>query len=208
MRLPVYVISLALVLVACGSSDPAGSTTASIDAGQTTPPSTASTTKPTVDRETTATTLPAAEANTVRHPDGLTFEFPEGWEASQVELSTAFANGANCVSARIVDFQPPEDSGPSPGILHSVVQACSRPADGTSLEKFVSDVYGETSVMPVPVELAGTEGWEVDDGTGRIIYLQTDSHRFQIVTSVVAEPEVAPLRFAQVEEILQSVQFD
>ena len=138
---------------------------------------------------------------------GFSLGIPPGWKVTGQVVATEFAAGAACQSVRIVDLQPPPDSGPGAKVLQSFVQICwKRLSGGESFARFVEKTYGERATELLErTELDGVPAYRTKgDGPNLTIFLQTDDHRIQIVASVVAEPMERALRRAQVQRILAS----
>jgi len=136
---------------------------------------------------------------------GFRLTFPDDWQLRGQLVATEFAVGAECQSAEIIDFQPPE--GSTAMILHSLVQICARPReDALTLEQFMRQTYsslpGETLE---PVEFSGQPAYRTrKEGPDATMFVQTEDYRIQIVSAVAAEPEALPIRTAQVQAILET----
>ena len=142
--------------------------------------------------------------------EGVSFELPPGWERTGQVVATEFAAGADCVAATIVDFDPPSDpaAGGEAGFrLQSTVQICSRPLDGRTLEEFMDGTYGDGWAFE-PVRVDGLDGYRSATGLDSLAFVQSDTHRFQIVTSVAADPQLEGERLGQVAAVVNSVAFD
>lgn len=140
---------------------------------------------------------------------GFTLMYPADWEVTGGVVATDFQKDAQCESIRIVDFQPPPDSG-SASIQQSFVQICAKPlTDDLPLDQFLARIYPEADAARFqPTELAGMRARETMNANGdATIYLQTDRSRIQIVTAVVAEPDLRSARRMQVQRILASISF-
>jgi hypothetical protein len=121
--------------------------------------------------------------------------------------ATAFATGARCRSVQIVDFAPPPGSGSGAGgILHSFVQVCARRlTDGWSIDEFMRETYsGPLLEQFEPSELAGVRAYRSGKEDQDLIFLQTDDHRIQVYTSVVADRKKRARRQTQVRGVLRS----
>jgi len=200
----------------------AAETAAETTALPTSPPSTrarstaapsTSTTRPTAsstERAITATTADMGSTGArIVQADGVSFELAPGWERTGQVVATEFAAGADCVAATIVDFEPPTDpaAGGEAGFrLQSTVQVCSRPLDGRTLEEFLDDNYADRSLFE-PVRVGGLDGYGSTTGLDSLAFVQSDTRRFQIVTSVAADPELEQERLAQVVHVVNSVAF-
>jgi hypothetical protein len=141
---------------------------------------------------------------------GYSLLYPGDWQFKGNVVATEFATAAACESVVIVDFQPPPGSGPAVFILHSFVQICAKPlADNLMLEEFMRQTYGHTFFTSFRrTNLAGLAGYQIErDGLNTTIFLQTNRHRIQIVTAVVASPEKQAQRVTEVQEILHSLSF-
>jgi hypothetical protein len=151
----------------------------------------------------------AAATRSVERPQlGYTLSIPADWALTGPVQATEFASRAVCESAEIVDFRPPDESGPSAVVLHSFVQICAVPLtlDDVSLEAFMRRSYGEEFPERFrPIALGGVPAFRAATASGgATVFLQTKSHRLQIVSAVVADPSQRPQRLVQVEEILRS----
>jgi len=149
-----------------------------------------------------------AQRRLVNASVGYSLDYPPDWQVQGQVLATEFAGGADCRSVEIVDFQPPE--GSAAVIRHSFVQICARPLeDSLTLKQFMLQSYG--SALPEEfdaAEFAGQPAYRTrKEGPDATIFLQTEGHRLQLVSAVVAEPDVYPVRDAQVTAILESFTF-
>jgi hypothetical protein len=141
---------------------------------------------------------------------GYSLLYPGDWQVKGNVVATEFATAAACESVVIVDFQPPPGSGPAAFILHSFVQICAKPlADNLMLEEFMRQTYGHTFFTIFQrTNLAGLAGYQIErHGLNTTIFLQTNRHRIQIVTAVIASPEKQAQRVTEVQEILHSLSF-
>jgi len=136
---------------------------------------------------------------------GYRLIFPDDWQLRGKVVATEFAATAECQAVEIVDFQPPEDS--SALILLSLVQICARPlGDTLALDQFMLQTYGTLPGEQFePVEFSGQPAYRSrKEGPDTTIFVQTENYRIQIVSAVAAEPEVLPIRAAQVQAILET----
>lgn len=165
---------------------------------------------PTPSPSATSTTLPTQTIpgkpswDRIEHPSGFSLEYPDTWQTAKLVISTEFSQGADCVSVKIVDREAPSGSGQAPFLYQSVFQVCARAIDGRSLAVFMEATYGVNKGGFAPVEVGGQSGYRIDQGQGATIFLQSDRHRFQVITSAVAEAPLQALRFEQVRMILDS----
>lgn len=139
---------------------------------------------------------------------GFRLTFPNDWQLRGQVVATEFALDAECQGVQIIDFQPPQGSGAR--ILHSFVQICARPhEDALTLEQFMIQTYGNLlGEQFEPVMFSGRSAYRTRNaGSDTTTFLQTQNHRIQIVSAVAAEPDVFPIRAAQVEAILASLTF-
>ena len=209
-------VTLAL-LVACSDSDSNGaaasSTSASTTAGTTDLSSVVTSTPVGPDpSDSSGTTAPAPSStttgfrtsDTVRHPAGIEFALPEGWEESPSVIATQFATDAVCAVSVIVDRAPPDPDGDG-SVLQSAVQVCARPVDDRSLDAFMESVYGTGIPEFVRTEVGGMDAYRRDDGVQSLIFLQTSTHRVQIATSAVADPDLETERLAQIQQVIESI---
>lgn len=172
-------------------SAPAPSTTSGPQASTTRPTSTTPTT-----RGTTATTAAASR--------DFTMEYPAGWGPAGQIQATAFANGATCGSALIVDRAPPEGSGPGARVEQSYVQVCWRPLDGQTLAAFMAATYGSVGGFQTTT-LAGRPAYVSRAGTSSTYFVDTSARRYQVVTSVTATAAIEATRLAEVDRTLKSL---
>jgi len=138
---------------------------------------------------------------------GFRLNFPDDWQLRGQVVATEFAVGAECQSVEIIDFQPPE--GSTGLILHSLVQVCARPLeDALTLEQFMRQTYSLPGEALEPVEFSGQPAYRSrQEGPDATIFVQTEDYRIQIVSAVAAEPEMFPIRTAQVQAILETFVF-
>lgn len=174
---------------------PQSSTTSGPQASTTAPTSATASTTPTT-RGTTATTAAASRDFTV--------EYPPGWGPAGQMQATAFANGATCGSAAIVDRAPPEGSGPGARVEQSYVQVCWRPVDGQTLAAFMAATYGSVGGFQTTT-LAGRPAYVSRAGTSSTYFVDASSRRYQVVASVTASPELEATRLGEVDRILKSL---
>ena len=150
----------------------------------------------------------AASADWLQFSDptlGLSLSYPPDWTVDGLVVATQFSAGARCRSVRIVDFEPPPDSGAAAPLEHSYVQVCARPlAEGVSLDAYMQQTYGESLARRfAKTDLNGTRAYRSrGQGTSLVIYAQSGAGLVQIVTGVTAAPEHQASRRAQVERIL------
>ena len=139
---------------------------------------------------------------------GYRLAFPNDWDLRGQVVATEFALEAECQSVQVIDFQPLEGSGAV--IRHSFVQICARPLeDALTLEQFMIQTYGSLlGEQFEPVMFGGRSAYRTRNaGSDPTTFLHTQNHRVQIVSAVAAEPDVFPIRAAQVEAILASLTF-
>lgn len=211
-----------VALVGCGggdepaaprASDSVPSTTQVPDSSTTPPTSTSS--GPTSPAATSTTATPPPGATTSRpspssttprsgSTDAFTVEYPPGWGPSGQVLATAFANGATCGSALIVDRALPADAGPGASIEQSFVQVCWKGLDGKTLAEFMAATYGPNSGFQATT-LAGRPAQVSRAGTSSTFFVDTSTRRYQVTAAVAASAELRPTRQAQVERILASL---
>lgn len=150
----------------------------------------------------------AASADWLQFSDpalGLSLSHPPDWTVGGLVVATQFSAGARCRSVRIVDFDPPPDSGAAAPLEHSFVQVCGRPlAAGVSLDAYMQQTYGEALARQfAQTDLNGTRAYRSrGQGTSSVIYARSGAGLVQIVTGVTAAPEHDAVRRAQVEGIL------
>ncbi|MGH9224702.1 MAG: hypothetical protein ACRD2W_13205 [Acidimicrobiales bacterium] len=147
--------------------------------------------------QSAGTTLPGLSGD-------FSVTYPPGWAASGQMQATAFAAGATCGSALIVDRANPEGSGPGAQVEQSYVQVCGKGLDGKTLPDFMSSTYGSTGGFQATT-LAGRPAFVSRAGTASTSFVDTSSRRYQVVTGVTASAELRPMRLAQVEQIVGSL---
>lgn len=152
----------------------------------------------------TATTVTPGGGRVER--SGVSFGYPDGWEEAGLTIATEFAADADCVAARIVDFEPPADSGQGQAgfMLQSVVQVCVQPAGNETLEQWLTSRYGGTGSF-VQTEIGGLRGYRNAQGLDVLTFAQSADHLFQVFTSVAADADVERIRIDQVEAIVDSM---
>jgi hypothetical protein len=155
---------------------------------------------------------PPASVSRLENPEvGYSLRYPADWRIAGQLVATEFANAARCESVRVVDAEPPADSGPAAFVLRSFVQICAVPVtDGLSLDEFMGRTYGPAlSGLFSPTPVGGWPGYRADGGASQsIIVLQTRGHRIQIVSGVTTRPDLAARRAAEVRAILDSLSFN
>ena len=123
---------------------------------------------------------------------------------------TEFASGSPCQSVEVIDFQPPPGSGSAALLLRSLVHICAKLlTDNVALEDFLRQTYTPQLFARFQrTQLAGTLGYELtSDGLNRTIFLQTERHRIQFITAVVASPERQAQRVTEIQDILNRLVF-
>jgi hypothetical protein len=139
---------------------------------------------------------------------GYSLLYPDDWHVSGYVKWTEFANGSQCESVEVVDFQPPPGSGAG-FILHSFVQICAKPlTDRSALDDFMRQTYGDTATQFQVADLAGMRAYRsVNAERDTTWFLQTNHYRIQIATAVVSKPDKQDMRLSQVQQILASLSF-
>jgi len=139
---------------------------------------------------------------------GFSLDYPPDWSVDGQAIATQFAVGARCRSVRIVDFEPPADSGAAAPMEQSFVQVCAKPLDqNDSLDQYMHRIYGDSLEQAfVITDLNGTRSYqEKGKGRSRTIFTQNRIGLIQIVTAVATSPDKFSERQAQVERILESL---
>jgi hypothetical protein len=139
---------------------------------------------------------------------GFSLLYPGEWSVDGQVIATEFSSGAVCCSVRMIDFEPPPDSGAAAPVEQSYVQVCAKPLElNDSLDQYMRRVYGESlDQIFVITDLNGTRAYQAkSQGRAQTIFAENQSGLVQIVTFVTAAPEQLPERQAQVETILGSV---
>lgn len=218
-------VRLATALVGCvalagcgGGDDPAASraedsvpaTTQPGDSTTTAAPTTTpgATAPPTTNGSTGTTARNTASTSTSAPRQGPTGDFsvdyPTGWGPAGQVLATAFANGATCGSALIVDRAEPAGSGPGPSVEQSFVQLCWKGLEGKTLAEFMAATYGANSGFQATT-LAGRPAQVSRSGTSATYFVDTSTRRYQVTTGVTAPEALRATRQAQVEHVLASL---
>jgi hypothetical protein len=203
-----------------GDSNTGGPTAASTVA-TTMPPDSVTPTQPTTSRATTTSDSPSTavpQPSTTRssnggrldHPSGFSLEYPDGWAATGPVIATEFGANADCAAVEIVDFEPPTDGGEGQAgyVLHSVVQICAGRVDDLTLDAFMRATYAGSMDDFRPTDIGGLAAFEQVDGADRLAFAQNDEYRFQVLTTVVADPELDARRSEEVTAILATLSFD
>ncbi len=226
--LPVFV----LVLAACGNAESATSSSSSGTTGVTPLPTTAPLPPPTAGSTAAATEAPVTTTagdtgmttttgalgkttsttslpgpGVIQDPTGFSMSYPDGWHEAGETLATQYSEGAQCVSALIVDDDPSSDPAQAGYLLQSLVQICAKPVGGQSLDEFMVALYGADKGGFVNSELGGLPAYRFDEEPQVLMFVQSDSYRFQVVGSVAAEPDLEAQRLEEVQQILDSVDF-
>jgi hypothetical protein len=222
MRVTLATVLVGVVaLVGCGDGDePAASSAAdslpaSTQPGETTTapaPSTSTSTPATIAAGGSTTTVsrnPGATSTTAANPrPGATGDFsvdyPTGWGPSGQVLATAFATGATCGSALIVDNAGPAGSGPGASVEQSFVQVCWKGLEGKTLAQFMAATYGTGGGFQATT-LAGRPAQVSKAGTSATYFLDTSTRRYQVTTGVAASESLRAARQAQVDHVLASL---
>lgn len=150
----------------------------------------------------TAATTPTTAAQGA--PTDFSVTYPTGWGPSGQVQATAFAAGATCRSALIVDRAPPAASGPGASIEQSYVQLCWKGHEGRTLAEFMAATYGSAGGFSTTT-LAGRPAFVSRSGTTATFFVDTSARRYQVVTAVNATTDLTPTRQAEVERILSSL---
>ena len=137
-------------------------------------------------------------------PTDFSVTYPPGWGPSGQVQATAFASGATCRSALIVDRAPPAASGPGASIEQSYVQLCWKAREGRTLAEFMAATYGSVGGFSTTT-LAGRPAFASRSGTTATFFVDTSARRYQVVTAVNASTDLTPTRMAEVERILSSL---
>lgn len=142
----------------------------------------------------------------IERPGSFSLSYPDTWQTGGVVVATEFAQGADCVSVRIVDREAPATSGQAPFLYQTAFQVCARALDGRTLAAFMEATYGAGKGGFTAVEVGGRDAYRLDQGPATTIFLQSNRYRFQLVASVVAEAPLQALRSEQIRAILESFQ--
>jgi hypothetical protein len=138
---------------------------------------------------------------------GYSMSYPRPWKVAGALVATEFAADADCRSVEIVDREPPPEAGPGAQVLHTLVQVCAhRLTDSASLEEFLRRTYDEEILARFRRTTVGSgRGFTTGTAVNSTTFLQTDTHRLQVVTAVVADPAERQQRIAEVEAVLQTL---
>lgn len=147
---------------------------------------------------------PAGQTPRTAPVEGVTVDYPPGWGPAGQLQATAFANGATCGSAAIVDRALPPNAGPGAQIEQSFVQFCWRGLDGQALPEFMAATYGSAGGFQ-PTTLAGRPAFVSRAGTSSTYFVDTAGRRYQVATAVTASPALEATRLAEVQRILSSL---
>jgi hypothetical protein len=137
---------------------------------------------------------------------GYRLIYPGDWLVRGGLVATAFAQEGRCESVEIVDSLPPAEAGPGAAVRHSLVQVCwKQRRDGLDLGEFVRSRYASVFGQFEEATLGGAPAYRAGrEGSGQQFLLQTERHRLEVVTAVVADAGRTALRESQVEEVLAS----
>jgi len=136
---------------------------------------------------------------------GWSFAVPDGWSTGARVYATAFATGARCRSAFVVDRRPPSESGPGPSVSRSFAQVCARPADGRSLRAYLTAAYGtDFAAQFEPILIDRQSAFRTRRSRPALVFVQTRDHRLQIASSVTPFAENRDRRRAEVDRVLES----
>ena len=139
---------------------------------------------------------------------GFSLDYPPDWSLDGQVIATQFAVHARCRSVRIIDSEPPPDSGAAAWIKQSYVQVCVKPLEqNDSLDQYMGRAYGELLNQKfVIMDLNGTRTYQVKgQGHAKTIFAETRKGLIQIVAFVTESPKKFTERNAQVEMILRSL---
>lgn len=184
------------------TSSPADTTTTTLGATTSTPGATSGTTATTARGGTT--TAPPATAPRPGATGDFSVEYPSGWAPAGQVLATAFASGATCGSALIVDRNDPAGSGPGASVEQSFVQVCWKGLEGKTLAQFMTATYGATTGFQATT-LAGRPAQVSQAGTSSTYFVDTSTRRYQVTTGVAASDALRATRQAQVGHILATL---
>lgn len=150
----------------------------------------------------TAPPVTTAARSSVEGDFSLTY--PSGWGPAGPVISSAFAAGADCASALVVDRALPDASGPGAQVLQSFVQLCWKGTEGLSLDGYMAATYGGTGGFQAAT-LAGRPALVAASGGSSTYFVDTSSRRYQVRTAVTASPELEAQRRAEVAQVLASL---
>ena len=157
---------------------------------------------------TTTTARQGATSSTTAARPGATADFavdyPAGWGPGGQVLATAFANGATCGSALIVDNAGPAGSGPGASVEQSFVQVCWKGLEGKTLAQFMTSTYGANTGFQATT-LAGRPAQVSRAGASSTYFLDSSTRRYQVTTGVSASDALRATRQAQVDHVLASL---
>ena len=202
-----------VALAGCGGGDdePAASNAAestTVPAPSTsTPGATSQASTTTAPGATTTRPGSGATSSTAPRPGAttdFTVDYPAGWGPAGAVLATAFANGATCASALIVDNAGPAGSGPGASVEQSFVQLCWKGLEGRTLAQFMTATYGASTGFQATT-LAGRPAQVSKAGTSSTYFVDTSTRRYQVTTGVSATESLRATRQAQVDHVLASL---
>jgi hypothetical protein len=221
VRLATALVSV-VALAGCGGDggEPAASNAADSVPASTQPGETTTAPGPSTSASAPATTAAGGSTTTTGRNPGVTsttaanprpgatgdfsVDYPTGWGPSGQVLATAFAAGASCGSALIVDRAEPPGSGPGASVEQSFVQVCWKGLEGKTLAQFMAATYGANSGFQATT-LAGRPAQVSKAGTSATYFLDTSTRRYQVTTGVAASDALRAARQAQVDHVLASL---
>lgn len=198
-----------VVLTGCGDDDKEPAASSAAESTTVAGPATSTTVGPSTSTPGATTTRPGsgATSSTGPGPSGttdFTVDYPTGWGPAGPVLATAFASGATCRAALIVDNAGPAGSGPGASVEQSFVQLCWKGLEGKTLAQFMTATYGASTGFQATT-LAGRPAQVSKAGTSSTYFVDTSTRRYQVTTGVSASDALRATRQAQVDRILASL---
>ena len=114
---------------------------------------------------------------------GYALFYPDGWTVGGLVAATEFAVGAQCQSVRIVDFEPPPDSGLGAQVLQSFVQVCAKLVwKDVPLADFMHQTYGASLFIRFrEAVLNGIAVYQTKgEASTMTIFMQIEDYRIQV----------------------------
>ena len=137
---------------------------------------------------------------------GWSLHYPSAWSARERVAATAFAAGARCRSAVVVDGPTGDSTGPVGAELRTFVQVCARRRnDRLTLERFLGETYGSAFAAQLEqTRLGGRPAFRTRRSTPALVFVQTGGFRIQLASSVSTEPRLRDRRRSEVSAVLRS----
>jgi hypothetical protein len=156
-----------------------------------------------VERDEGTPALPRKLADTTV---GWSLRYPGAWSARGRVAATAFAAGARCRSAIVVDDPSAGATGPVGTELRTFVQVCARRrTDRLTLERSLRETYGSAFAAQFEeTRLGGRPAFRTRRSTPALVFVQTGGFRIQLASSVSTESRLRAKRRSEVAAVLRS----